>query len=269
MSLRVPVATHPSGIYDSRYVRELFDTMSDSYERFSCVLSGGMSVRWRHAIVRAVARLVPTASEASALAAATGAPPVVLDLLTGQGENWAAIRRGIPGARLIGLDFSEGMLARARHRIAQRDLGEVELLQEDALQSSVASASVDVVVCAYGLKTFSAADGERLAGEVARILKPGGRFGFVEISWPHSRVGRAMFRAHVGRLVPFVARRLAGDDEPYRMLSHYVERFGSVAGFAAALRARGLSVQELAFSGGLATGAVGTRPLVAASEVAA
>ncbi|MBO9579184.1 MAG: class I SAM-dependent methyltransferase [Microbacteriaceae bacterium] len=49
----------------------------------------------------------------------------------------------------------------------------------------------------------------RLAAEVARILKPGGRYAFIEVTEPPNRVLRALYAFHLSRIVPPIGTLLA------------------------------------------------------------
>src|SRR3954471_10997627 len=78
------------------------------------------------------------------------------------------------GADVVGLDLSAGMLARAAQLNRSTDVP-VPLVQADAGALPVADASIDVACSAYGGLPFVADAGAVLA-EVARVLRPGGRF---------------------------------------------------------------------------------------------
>jgi SAM-dependent methyltransferase len=78
------------------------------------------------------------------------------------------------GADVVALDLSGGMLARAAE--LNRATGiDVPLLQADVGALPLASASVDVACSAFGGLPF-VADVEAALAQVARVLRPGGRF---------------------------------------------------------------------------------------------
>ncbi|MGZ4607675.1 MAG: class I SAM-dependent methyltransferase [Blastococcus sp.] len=78
------------------------------------------------------------------------------------------------GADVVALDLSAGMLARAAE--LNRATGiDVPLLQADAGTLPLADASLDLVCSAFGGLPF-VADVEGALTEVARVLRPGGRF---------------------------------------------------------------------------------------------
>ncbi len=78
------------------------------------------------------------------------------------------------GADVVALDLSAGMLARAAELNAATGIA-VPLLQADAGALPLAPASVDLACSAFGGLPFVAEPGVVLA-EVARVLRPGGRF---------------------------------------------------------------------------------------------
>jgi len=92
------------------------------------------------------------------------------------------------GARPVAFDLSDRQLAHAR-RLMQRADVTFPLLQADAEKVPLAAASFDIVFCDHGAMTF--AKPERTVSEVARLLRPGGRFAFCQSSplrdlcWDH------------------------------------------------------------------------------------
>jgi SAM-dependent methyltransferase len=80
------------------------------------------------------------------------------------------------GADAVGFDLSEGQLAEAR-RIDDRTGVRVPLVQADAEVLPFADASFDTVCSAYGGVPF-VADSAAVMREVARVLRPGGRWVF-------------------------------------------------------------------------------------------
>jgi SAM-dependent methyltransferase len=96
----------------------------------------------------------------------------VLEIGCGSAPCARWLRRA--GADVVALDLSAGMLARAAE--LNRSTGiEVPLLQADAGALPLASGSVDVACSAFGGLPF-VADVEAALTEVARVLRPGGRF---------------------------------------------------------------------------------------------
>jgi SAM-dependent methyltransferase len=96
----------------------------------------------------------------------------VLEIGCGSAPCARWLRRA--GAEVVGLDLSGGMLARAAELGRSTGVA-VPLVQADAAALPLADASVDVVCSAYGGLPF-VADADGVLREVARVLRPGGRF---------------------------------------------------------------------------------------------
>ena len=76
-------------------------------------------------------------------------------------------------SRLIGVDYSEPMLRKAKSRVAERRLGNVEALAVmDAGHLGFKDAAFDVVVGQYVITAVP--DPEATLNEFARVLRPGG-----------------------------------------------------------------------------------------------
>jgi arsenite methyltransferase len=97
----------------------------------------------------------------------------VLDLGCGAGlDSLTAARRAGPSGKVIGVDFSNAMLARARRAAAEAGVENVRFEQADAERVPVASASIDVALV-NGIFNLNPAR-ESIFRELARVLKPGG-----------------------------------------------------------------------------------------------
>jgi len=116
----------------------------------------------------------------------------VLDVASGTGN--AALAAAARGARAVGVDGAEGLLALARDRAREAD-EEVEFLVGDAGALPVEDDAFDVVLSAFGV--IFAPDPEQAAAELLRVLRPGGRLAlttWVPAGAIHD-VGRVLFGA--------------------------------------------------------------------------
>ncbi len=100
---------------------------------------------------------------------------VVLELGIGSGLNLPFYGREVE--RLVGIDPQPRLLARARRRASWVPF-EVVLYEGSAEELPLEDASVDTVVSSWTL--CSIAGIERALSELRRVLRPGGRFLFVE-----------------------------------------------------------------------------------------
>jgi demethylmenaquinone methyltransferase/2-methoxy-6-polyprenyl-1,4-benzoquinol methylase len=226
-------------------VRDLFEGMAATYGIVNLVSSFGFCRRWRRQCVTL---------------AAPAAGMVVYDLMSGMGECWPTIARAVGArGRIVGLDFSPAMCVRARRTAARVRGPAIELLERDVLGNAIPSRAADCIVCSFGLKTLSPAQRDRLAAEIARVLKPGGTFSLLEISVPRARLLRAAYMFYVKRCIPVIGRLLLGNPDHYRLLGVYTEAFGDASGMVEPLRARGLEVEFRRLFFGCATAVRGRR----------
>ncbi|HTZ35331.1 MAG TPA: methyltransferase domain-containing protein [Stellaceae bacterium] len=98
-----------------------------------------------------------------------GARLTLLDIACGTGNQQIANRAIAPGARLVGLDGSLGMLRQAR-----RKMPDIAWVHGDIAALPFASAGFDFVSCQYAFHHFR--DKAGMLREAFRVLRPGGRF---------------------------------------------------------------------------------------------
>ncbi len=133
----------------------------------------------------------------------------------------------------------------------------IQLLEEDVLNNSIISSHADFVVSAFGLKTFSTAQLEKLAFEINRILKPNGQFAFIEISEPKWLLLRLLFMFYLNWIIPIIGKLFMGNSMDYKMLGVYCSKFKNCEKFSTQLKANGLEVRYKKYFFGCATGVMG------------
>lgn len=142
-----------------------------SRKLFSAVAPGWQ--RWDEQIVAA------TRPASDALLAAVGIAPgmQVLDVASGTGEPALRVATLLGnGGRVTASDVNPAMLAAAAEKARREGISNIAFQSADAADLPFPDAGFDAITCRMGIMFFAA---ERGAAELRRVLRPGGRAGFV------------------------------------------------------------------------------------------
>lgn len=237
-----------SAIYEPEFVKAVFDRCSGRYIAFSWICSFGFTERWRRQCV-------------AAMPAPATDSPVGYDLMAGTGEVWPHLLRRFPRLRnIVAIDISSGMHQRAMKRLHTHRAHKIAFREDNVLESELAADSADFVVSTFGLKTFDPEQHAKLAGLVARCLKPGGVFSLIEASDPRGWWLRPLYLFHLKVALPLIERLFLRGAQDFAMIGTYSTNFGDASGFANLLRAEGLEVDFRRFFFGCATAVCGRKP---------
>jgi demethylmenaquinone methyltransferase / 2-methoxy-6-polyprenyl-1,4-benzoquinol methylase len=210
----------------------MFDRIAPVYDAMNCVMTAGLDQRWRRLTAAAVVR--PSDR--------------VLDACCGTGDLALAAARA--GGRVVGLDFSERMLERAR-----RKSPEVEWVRGDLLELPFEDESFDGATVGFGVRNV--ADLERALAELRRVLRTGGCVGILEITTPRGPL-RLFYRLWFDRLVPLLGKLLRGGSA-YTYLPASVRRFPGAEELTALLERAGFAdVSVRLLAGGIVALHTGT-----------
>jgi demethylmenaquinone methyltransferase/2-methoxy-6-polyprenyl-1,4-benzoquinol methylase len=182
----------------------MFDRIAWRYDLVNTLLSAGSDRRWRRA---------------AAAATAVRAGEAALDVACGTGALTRELARSVePGGRVVGMDFSSGMLDQARRRSPG-----MNWVQGDALALPFADAEFDAATIAFGLRNL--VEPAKGLAEMARVVRPGGRMVVLEfLRPPGGPIGRA-YRFYLTRVLPVLGGRVSGDPAAYRYLSETVDSY--------------------------------------------
>ncbi len=136
-------------------------------------LKARQSAVWSSAPWERAEHLLASVHDALVEALAPAAGERWLDVATGTGA--VALRAARAGAQVTGVDFAPGLVETARRRAAEEGLA-VRFDLGDAERLPYADGSCDVLASSMGL--IFAPDHRAVAGEVVRLVAPGGRLGF-------------------------------------------------------------------------------------------
>ncbi len=237
MSLRSALATPDA---KRRHVRQLFHTIADRYDLITVLLSFGRDRAWKARLVRE-AHVAPGTR--------------VLDLACGTGD--IAFTAARLGGRVIGLDITHRMIELA---ILKRDQAvdpsrtqeRPIFLTADMMALPFPAASFDLVTTGYGLRNVPELG--PAIDEIARVLRPGGRFLSLDFNRPANIVVRSAYLAYLTLVGSTLGWLLHRDSDTYRYIPASIRRYPGARGVAEMLQARRFTeVRIVPLLGGLMT----------------
>jgi demethylmenaquinone methyltransferase/2-methoxy-6-polyprenyl-1,4-benzoquinol methylase len=196
-------------------IKRMFERIAFSYDLQNSVLSMGQDMRWRKVL-------------ADSIQAFDG--NLVLDMATGTAEVAIEICRRHPRSRVIGIDFSPGMLAIGRRKTRARKLeNRIYLSIGDARALPLKSTSFDTVSMAFGIRNI--AERREVLSEFHRVLKPGGQLLIMEFGYPEDRLLRKLYKLYFDWILPLIGNWLSRTNYAYTHLVESVRAFPSEEGF--------------------------------------
>ncbi|MEN2999639.1 MAG: ubiquinone/menaquinone biosynthesis methyltransferase [Acidilobaceae archaeon] len=187
------------------YVRDAFRRISWRYNLMNIVMSLGMDQAWRR---KMVSRCKMRSSS------------VALDVCTGTAMVAAELEGAVGrGGKVVGVDFSRDMLSGA----VTGGNGTVELVEGDALNLPFRDRSFDCITAAYCLRNL--VDKRQAAREIARVIKPGGRFVVLDLEMPRNPLIRELYKLYVGKVIPVFGWLIVGHMDVYQHLLESLNLF--------------------------------------------
>ena len=220
-------------------VQAMFDRLAPRYDLANRMLSLGLDQRWRR---QALAALGPAAQGD------------MLDLCAGTLDLTVALVAG--GAKsVVAVDFAVQMLEAGRPKLPAG--APVRLVPGDARKLPLEDASVDGIVCGFGLRNVP--EVHLALAECARVLRPGGKLVVLEFFQPTSRLATLLQSTYNQLIMPLLGGLITGFGEAYRYLANSIDAFHTRPAFEALLVEAGLDAQGREVFPPVASIVVGTR----------
>jgi ubiquinone/menaquinone biosynthesis C-methylase UbiE len=179
----------------------------------------------------------------------------LLDVGCGTGASTAALLAAVPGARIVGVDASEGMLARARAKAWPAGVEFVHSRVEDVAEAGVRG-PFDGIFAAYLVRNLPEPDVALRA--LHALLRPGGLLVVHDYSVREAPLPRLVWHAVCWSVVIPAGRLLTGDAGLYRYLWRSALDFDHPEAFADRLRRAGFTGVRAATMTGWQRGIVHT-----------
>ncbi len=195
-------------------LHKMFTMVPRRYDLINHVATWNLDKRWRRLTAKECLRFKPRN---------------VLDLCCGTGDLAIYLGRfAESGVEVVGLDYSEPMLAIA-NRKAERQLAgrKIPFVYGDAASLPFPDARFDCIGISFAFRNLMYKNplAQQHLAEVLRVLVPGGRYVIVETSQPKSRLVRGFFHLYLRWFVFPMGYWLSGNRGAYHYLTESAARF--------------------------------------------
>jgi len=221
-------------------VRQVFNGVASRYDLMNDLMSGGLHRQWKRKLVSTM--LEYPVSE-------------LLDLAGGSGDiALSALRRSQNRlGRITVCDINFEMLKVGRNRSWDRgSLDKLHWMCGNAEQLPFPSAYFDTCTLSFGLRNMT--HPELALEEIYRVLKPGGRFLLLEFTPDVIPALQGFYDLYSRRIIPFIAKQITNDVEPYTYLVESIRRFYKSRQITSLLGAQGFAgIRARALTAGIAS----------------
>lgn len=215
-------------------VKDMFDTIAPGYDFQNSFLSLRRDVYWRREL-------------AEMLELQEG--DIVLDVAVGTAEIALSISDRHPAVKVVGVDFSPGMLRVGKKKIGERGKNDrISLAAGDGRLLPIRSNSVAALTISFGIRNVE--EREQALAEFHRVLKPGGRLYIMEFSYPDQPLLNRLYRFYFDHILPPIGNLISRTDYAYSYLAQSVDTWPDDEGFLAEMAGVGftdLAIRKLTF----------------------
>ncbi len=184
-------------------IQTMFSTIAHRYDLLNKVLSLGIDRYWRKF---AVGKL-PRGEKASFLDVATGTCDVSLEI----------IKQHSPGTKVVGVDFSEGMLKLGKEKVKQAGLADrIDVRFADVTALPFDDNIFDASIISFGIRNVR--DIEKGISEMGRVVKGGGKLIILEFTTIQNPIFKVPYRFYIKKILPFIGELISGKKGAYKYL---------------------------------------------------
>jgi len=229
---------------DPKKIQNMFTTIADRYDLLNRVLSLGIDRLWRTFAVNKL----PRKDNAKFLDVATGTCDVSLEI----------IKRHPSGTKVVGVDFSEGMLALGKEKVKNAGLdNRIDVRFADVTELPFDDNMFDGSIIAFGIRNVQ--DYKKGISEMGRVVKSGGKVVVLEFTSVQNRFFKPLYHFYITRILPFIGETVSGKKGAYKYLPDSMLGFPSPQEFKEAMEETGLqNVEFFKLSFGISYVHVGT-----------
>jgi demethylmenaquinone methyltransferase/2-methoxy-6-polyprenyl-1,4-benzoquinol methylase len=227
-------------------VHDVFQSISGQYDKMNAIISFQRHLSWRKDTMKKME--VPKG--ASALDVCCGTADWTIHLGEAVGES----------GEVIGLDFSENMLAVGHEKVKEKELSQVSLIHGNAMELPFEDNHFDYVTIGFGLRNVP--DYVKVLQEMRRVVKADGMVVCLETSQPTMIGFKQLYWVYFKHIMPLFGRIFAKSYDEYSWLQESSRSFpGKKELETLFLKAGFQNVEYKSYSGGVAASHFATKQM--------
>ncbi len=221
-------------------VHNVFETISNNYDKMNSVISFKQHIRWRSDTMKRM----NVRENAKAL-----------DVCCGTADWTIALAQAVgPNGKVVGIDFSENMLKVGEDKV--RHFKQIELVHGNAMDLPFPNDTFDYVTIGFGLRNVP--DIDQVLRELHRVVKPGGMVVCLETSQPTLIGYKQLYFFYFRYIMPLFGKLLAKSYQEYAWLNESARNFPGMKELANKFNQAGLqNVKYKSYNGGVAAVHIG------------
>ncbi|NIK12307.1 demethylmenaquinone methyltransferase [Alkalibacillus almallahensis] len=193
----------------SEKVHHVFESISTKYDKMNAIISFKRHKAWR----KNVMKLMNVQQGADCLDVCCGTGDWTLALSEAVGTNGS----------VIGLDFSQNMLAVGESKREEQEVQNVTFVHGNAMELPYDDHQFDYVTIGFGLRNVP--DYMQVLKEMHRVVKPGGQVVCLETSQPTLPVFKQIYFVYFKHIMPLLGKMFAKSYDEYAWLNESTQHF--------------------------------------------
>ncbi len=190
-------------------VAQMFNQISAKYDFLNHFLSLGIDIYWRRKAIQVLKK--------------EKKPQYILDVATGTAD-FAIEALKLSPEKIIGVDISEGMLAKGKIKLENKKLTDkIELRLGDSEKLAFDDNYFDTVIVSYGVRNFENLEKGLL--DILRVLKKDGVLLVLEFSKPKIFPLKQLYNFYFKYILPSIGKFVSKDNAAYTYLPESVQAF--------------------------------------------
>ncbi len=190
-------------------ILNIFKIISKKYKLFNNLSTFGLINYWRDQLVNTVN---PAKND------------LILDLCTGQGSVSRLLAEKYSEVKVIGVDFCEDMLNKARENINDKKIKDnIQFKTGNALSLNFTDNYFDYVTISFGLRNIK--NISRAIKEMRRVVKPGGKIICMDLARVKIPVFHQLHKIYFRYYLPILGKIIYGKKEPFAYLINSYKNF--------------------------------------------